>query len=143
MRIREPAIGCERCHGPGALHVERHAGNKPGLERPKAAIDHTIVNLGRDALTGEERHIGGRELLAGIREFGADQFGPMAPLVFARWGVHATDDFGELVFNLIDAGLLSRRAEDSRLDFAGVYDLEQAFSAAYQERLQAISVGAN
>ena len=107
------------------------------------ALDHTIVNLGRDALTGEERHIGGRELLAGIREFGADQFGPMAPLVFARWGVHATDDFGELVFNLIDAGLLSRRAEDSRLDFAGVYDLEQAFTAAFQERLQAISVGAS
>lgn len=103
------------------------------------SLDHTMVHLGRDAYTGEERHIGGRELLEGIRQFAADQFGPMASLVFERWGVQATDDFGEIVFNLVDAGLLSRRAEDSRLDFSGGYDFEDAFDADFRERLATIS----
>jgi predicted CXXCH cytochrome family protein len=64
MRLPEPAIGCERCHGPGALHVERHArrerplvptplprGERGRDEGPAAGIDYTIVNpthLSRD-----------------------------------------------------------------------------------------------
>ncbi|MBK8976858.1 MAG: hypothetical protein IPM29_13145 [Planctomycetes bacterium] len=103
------------------------------------ALDHTLVHLGKDRLTGEERHVGGRELLDGIREFGAQQFGPMAPLVFRRWGVRSTDDFGEIVFNLIDIGLLSRRADDSRLDFADAYDFDLAFAELFRDRLAHIS----
>jgi hypothetical protein len=46
-RYREPvfrgyAIGCERCHGPGELHVRRHERE----EAPRGA-DDTIVNPGR------------------------------------------------------------------------------------------------
>src|SRR5205823_3198677 len=33
------AIGCERCHGPGALHVR-----DPGQRDPETGIDYTIVN---------------------------------------------------------------------------------------------------
>lgn len=103
------------------------------------ALDHTIVHLGRDVMTGEERHIGGRELLEGIRQFAAEQFGPMASLVFQRWGVRVTDDFGEIVFNLIDAGLLSRRPEDSRLDFVDGYDFQVTFEEEFRDRLARIS----
>ena len=95
--------------------------------------------LGRDEKTGEERHVGGKELLQGIAELAAEQFGPMAPTVFIRWGVRETGDFGEIVFNLIDAGLLSRRPQDSRLDFAGAYDFENEFREKFMERLDAIS----
>ena len=39
--VIEPAIGCERCHGPGELHVaERMSGAPP----PPAGIDTAIVN---------------------------------------------------------------------------------------------------
>jgi hypothetical protein len=44
MRIIEPAIACERCHGPGALHAERHEGRKPPVDRTGVPIDYTIVN---------------------------------------------------------------------------------------------------
>lgn len=42
MHVAEPAIGCERCHGPGALHVKRHT------PRPdRTGDDDTIVNPAR------------------------------------------------------------------------------------------------
>ena len=99
-----------------------------------------MVTLGRDEMTGQERHIGGRELLEGIRSFAADQFGALAPLVFDRWGVKATDDFGEIVFNLIDGGLLSRRPEDSRLDFVDGYNFEDTFAEQFRDRLRNLSL---
>jgi predicted CXXCH cytochrome family protein len=43
MHITEAAIGCERCHGPGSLHLERHTGRQRS-DSPLEAIDYTIVN---------------------------------------------------------------------------------------------------
>jgi uncharacterized repeat protein (TIGR04138 family) len=103
------------------------------------ALDYTLVHYGKDRLTGEERHVGAQELLVGIRDLAAEQFGPMASFVFRQWGVRSTRDFGEVVFNLIDAGLLSRRPEDSRLDFANGYDFDTVFEEKFRQRLQDIS----
>lgn len=103
------------------------------------ALDYTLVHYGKDRLTGEDRHVGAKELLDGIRDLAAEQFGPMASFVFGQWGVTTTRDFGEVVFNLIDAGLLSRRAEDSRLDFADGFDFEATFAEKFQQRLRDIS----
>lgn len=104
------------------------------------ALDHTMVQLGRLAKSGEERHVGGRELLEGIKELAADEFGPMAPEVFRQWGIRETGDFGEMVFNLIDGGLLSRRAQDSRLDFVDGFDFESTFAEKFRERLTQVSI---
>ncbi|MHC4850750.1 MAG: Minf_1886 family protein [Planctomycetota bacterium] len=103
------------------------------------ALDYTIEHLGRHRQVGEARHVGGREVLEGARELAAQEFGPMAQIVFKRWGISRTEDVGELVFNLIEIGLLSRRAEDTRLDFVDGFDFGHAFEQKYRERLAAIS----
>ncbi len=72
-------------------------------------------------------HVTGRELLDGIREFGPDQYGPMTKTVFNHWGVMTTDDFGEIVFNMLESGLMGKSESDSRDDFKGVYDFNEAF----------------
>jgi uncharacterized repeat protein (TIGR04138 family) len=59
----------------------------------------------------------------------------MARTVFRLWGIERTDDFGEIVFNLIDAGLMSKTDKDDRSDFRGVYDLDQALVEGFQFRL--------
>lgn len=102
------------------------------------ALDYTMARLGKDQLTGEDRHVGGRELLVFIQDFAAEQFGPMAPIVFEQWGLRGSEDFGEVVFNLIDAGLLSRRSSDSRLDFVDGFDFERTFAERYQQALDRI-----
>lgn len=103
------------------------------------ALAYTQEKLGRvpteqsEAERGEY-HVTGQELLEGIREFALQQFGMMALTVFRHWGIRSTDDFGEIVFNLIEAELMSKRPEDSREDFHNVYDLEEALSQ-YQIQL--------
>jgi uncharacterized repeat protein (TIGR04138 family) len=59
----------------------------------------------------------------------------MARTVFARWGIQRTGDFGEIVFNLIAAGLMSKTDEDTREDFRDVYDLDQALVQGYRIQL--------
>ena len=46
---------------------------------------------------------------------------------FRSWGVHRTDDFGEIVFQLVERGLLTKTEEDSKDDFRDVYAFEDAF----------------
>lgn len=103
------------------------------------ALDWTMSELGREELVGEERHVGGRELLLGIKEYASLQFGPMATLVFERWGVRRSADFGEIVFNLIDAELLSRRPTDSRLDFVDGSDFRETFAEKHRQSLERIA----
>jgi uncharacterized repeat protein (TIGR04138 family) len=93
------------------------------------ALQHTQQMLGRvppaHAAPEEDYHVTGPELLDGIRDLALREFGLMARTVFHMWGVNTTADFGELVFNLIGAGLMSKTSEDDRLDFHDVYDLDE------------------
>ena len=75
----------------------------------------------------KQGHVTGRELLEGIREFVIEQYGPTAKTVLAHWGIIKTQDFGNLVFNLIDKKMLSKTDTDSIDDFRDIYDFEVVF----------------
>ena len=77
-------------------------------------------------------HVTGRELLEGIREFGLEQYGPMTKTVFQHWGVKTTEDFGEIVFNMVENGLMGKTDKDSRDDFRNVYDFKEEFDSKKQ-----------
>lgn len=79
------------------------------------------------ALTEGERHLTGQELLESVRTLGLEMFGHLAEMVFAHWGVHRTEDWGEIVFLLVETGVLKKTDRDSRLDFARGYDFASAF----------------
>jgi len=93
-----------------------------------AALEETIDGL------AEARHVTGGELLEGIRRYAMEQFGPMAKEVFNFWGIFTTEDFGHIVFNLVDAGLLSTSESDSLQDFARGYDFRKIFEEDYFKR---------
>jgi uncharacterized repeat protein (TIGR04138 family) len=106
-----------------------------------AALAHTQKMLGRTTPpAGEEpgpsHHVRGPELLDGIRDLALAEYGLMARTVFHLWGIDKTDDWGEIVFNLIDAGLLSKTPQDRREDFHGIYDLDQVLVRDYRIRLR-------
>ncbi|MBI3616375.1 MAG: hypothetical protein HY211_07665 [Candidatus Omnitrophica bacterium] len=80
------------------------------------------------AASSSRSHVTGQELLEGIRIYGMDQFGPLTRQVFEHWGVQSTEDFGRIVFSLVDIQLLGKTDEDSLADFQGVYNFAQAFN---------------
>jgi len=90
-----------------------------------AAVEYTI------GLLPEPRHVSAAELLEGVRRYAIEEFGPMAKQVFNHWGIASTEDFGNIVYNLIDQGLLSRTEEDRLENFRGVYDFETVFEEDY------------
>lgn len=75
-----------------------------------------------------ERHVTGQDLCEAIRQYALAQYGLLARSVLGHWGVHSTDDFGEIVFNLIDIGQMRKTDSDRREDFANVYDFAEALT---------------
>lgn len=80
-------------------------------------------------VSGPERHVSGQQLCIGLRDFAIRRYGLLSRTVLARWGIYRTDDFGKIVYAMIDAGLMRRSADDSFEHFQGVYDFDEAFSA--------------
>ena len=77
--------------------------------------------------TGPKRHISGQELLEGMRVYAIKEFGPLAKRVLNEQGICECLDFGHIVFNLVEVGLLGKTDEDSIEDFAGGFDFDEAF----------------
>jgi uncharacterized repeat protein (TIGR04138 family) len=74
-------------------------------------------------------HIKGPELLIGVRELAVEEYGPMARSVLNGWGLESGEDVGEIVYNLIHAGLMSKTEEDDKDDFAGVMKFDETLDA--------------
>ena len=79
----------------------------------------------------EPRHISGPELAHGVRKLALSKYGPMARTVLEHWGIHCTDDLGEIVFAMVDGGVLTKRDEDRMEDFRNLYDFEEVFERDY------------
>ena len=92
----------------------------------REALDFAAKSLNKPSY-GRARHVSGQELLDSLRNFALQEFGPMAYTVLRAWNVRRTEDFGDIVFNLIDAGTLGKTEEDKRENFASGYDFRQAF----------------
>ena len=80
------------------------------------------------------RQITGVELADGLRRHALEQYGPLTMTVLGHWGVRSTRDFGEIVFALLDAGLLGKTEEDKIEDFNACYDFEAAFRAPFRPK---------
>jgi len=85
------------------------------------------------------RHVSGPELLGGVRHYALKEFGPMVMTVFDSWGIHSCEDIGNMVFNLIEAGIFGKTEEDSIEDFKNVYDFDEAFVKPFAPEKPAIA----
>jgi uncharacterized repeat protein (TIGR04138 family) len=101
------------------------------------AYTHTQKMVGRAAeptreSAPAENHVSGQELCAGAIDLARREFGRMGRVVFRMWGINKTDDIGEIVFNLIDANLLSKQDSDQRADFHALFDLDEVLLNTYE-----------
>lgn len=77
-------------------------------------------------------HVTGQQLLEGIKNLALEKYGLMAKMVFEHWGIAETIDFGNIVINMVNAGILSKTPEDKLEDFKDIYNFDDAFVKEYQ-----------
>ena len=98
----------------------------------REGLDFTQQKLTKAAGAKDPRHVSGRELMDGMRRYALENYGPMTKTLLNEWGVNSTEDFGEIVFNLVENNLLAKTEEDSREDFGDGFDFDEAFIAPFQ-----------
>lgn len=91
------------------------------------ALDWVLDRRQEHGVGTADGHVPAVDLLDGLRDYALDLFGPLARLVLERWGVHCTEDFGEIVFGLVDCQLLNKQDSDRKSDFSGGYSFREAF----------------
>src|SRR5437899_10322834 len=97
----------------GLNYAQKLLGREPPREKP-------------DQEDAEQKyHVSGPEWLQGIRALALRELGLMARTVFHMWGVERTDDYGEIVFTLIDAVMVSKKGEDRRVECLCVMDMDE------------------
>ncbi len=77
--------------------------------------------------SAQSRHVTGQELCLGLRSLAVEKYGLLARTVLRGWGVRTTEDFGKIVYAMVDTGLLRTSEQDSLDDFRGVYEFDEAF----------------
>ncbi|MFM8469101.1 MAG: Minf_1886 family protein [Limisphaerales bacterium] len=90
-----------------------------------------FAKAGGKAAKDKPAHVSGQQLLEGIRAHALEQFGPLTLMVLEEWGIRRCEDFGEIVFNMVESSLLGKTEKDSRDDFKGGYDFFEAFRKPY------------
>lgn len=98
------------------------------------SLDFTASKLGKkyNSSREEERHVTGQELSEGIKQYASKKFGFMARIIFEQWGITKSRDFGEIVFNLVESGLMGKTESDSLEDFDNLYD----FKVEYDDKFK-------
>ncbi len=99
----------------------------------KEALEFTIKQKKRGK-TESGSHVNAGELLDGFRQLALKEFGPMVMTVLEYWGVRASYDVGQMVFNLIGAGVFGKTESDSVDDFDQALDFRTVFVAPFESR---------
>jgi len=104
--------------------------------RESLQFAHEHADLIRPASTTSDaddiRHMTGQELCEACRLYSLEQYGYLAKMVLASWGIHSTSDLGEVVYNLIGIEQMRKSDTDRREDFNDVYDFDEAFQPKFE-----------
>lgn len=86
------------------------------------ALDVATLKHKKDSAN---KHFTGAELSRAIVEYALETYGHLAYHVLSRWGITKTDDFGIIVYALINEGVFGKTAEDKQSDFDNLFDLKK------------------
>ena len=99
----------------------------------REGLDFTVKKIhGDEAKPDINRHVDGRQLSEGLRDYALHKYGFLAGTVLRRWNITCTHDFGKMVFILIVNQVLSKTDNDTEDDFRDVYDFAAAFDGEYR-----------
>lgn len=115
--------------------VKPYAGQYPphAFQFVQEGLRHTVETLFDEPDVDDDgefsRHVSGQQLCMGLRDYAIRQYGLLASHVLESWNITRTEDFGNIVFALVDAELMRKTDEDHLSDFVDVFDFEEAFAS--------------
>ena len=115
-----------------AYNFVRESLNRAQQNTLVTSVDDETDEILLESSVPESNHITGQQLCEACRLYAMDQYGFMAPKVLASWGIHATGDFGEIVYNLIRIDQMRKSDTDRRADFDDVYSFDTAFAPVFK-----------
>ena len=104
---------------------------RDAYEFVREALDFTIKQAKKSA-TSKDRHVNGKELLEGLRQYALQQYGPLAYTVLSYWNIHCGEDIGNLVYNMVSQRILKTTENDSPADFKNAYNFDEAFRRPFE-----------
>ena len=100
------------------------------FEFVRTGLNYTVQKIhGQSNKPDQQCHISGQELCRGLREYAILRYGLMAQAVFHHWNIKRTNDFGKIVFAMVESKLMQKTEDDDLEDFSEVYDFDKAFNA--------------
>ena len=121
------------CREDKRYHAEAYAFLRDSLEATMKRRKKTRKEVGS--------HVGAEELLDGFRLHALDEFGPMSLMVLNYWGVRTSEDVGNLVFNLVAAGVFGKTDEDTIESFREIFDFEEVFVEPFRPEGKPLNAG--
>ena len=96
------------------------------------ALDFTLKRRRKNRKGTIPSHVTALELLEGFRDQALHEFGPMAITVLEYWGIKNSADIGQMVFHLIETGVLGKTDNDTLDSFSNALDFKQVFVTPFQ-----------
>ena len=99
------------------------------FEFVRHGLNHTVQKIHGDIRAKAEHacHVSGQQLCWGLRNYAVEKYGLLARTVLAHWGIIRTNDFGRIVFTMVDNKLMQKTDDDDLRDFHNVFDFASAF----------------
>ena len=99
------------------------------FEFVRHGLNQTVQQIHGESRAKSEAacHVSGQQLSWGLRNYAVQRYGVMARPVLNHWGIRRTNDFGRIVFAMVESKLMQKTDEDDIRDFDSVFDFSTAF----------------
>lgn len=99
------------------------------FEFVREGLNYAVERIHGEAARSDDRqcHITGQQLCEGLRQFAIMRYGILAKAVLNHWNIRRTEDFGKIVFAMVEGRLMQKTEDDNIADFDNVFDFRTAF----------------
>lgn len=97
----------------------------------RRSLDQSLRKFGKNE-EPKPSHVRGHQLLEGFRALALQEFGPLAKTVLNEWGIENCAQVGDIVFQLVQYGVLGKSETDRPEDFQEIWTFTEAFVLPFQ-----------
>lgn len=111
-----------------AIVMQHPEYSSDAYEFTRASLDNATEHFCQNRTN---KHLSAEELYMGACAYALDEYGPLAWEVLHFWGMESASDLGQVVYNLIEAGIFGKQEGDTLEQFHHLPDLHHLLRSPY------------